>query len=219
MKAFFNKLRLYKDIIENVVTLVAVFAVIFVAFKFFDLSDVQSFVDRFGVWAPLIFVLTKAATIVFAPLSGSALYPVGGAVFGFWKGFWLITIGNLIGGATAFWISRIYGLKITERFIKSESSLMRKMLDQLGTLKGYIFARVCFIPMPEVVCYAAGLTKMSFVQFILVHFIIDLPMTAILVGAGTLFTGDISPLLIFLMLVVGTIATVVGGAWFYKQTK
>lgn len=214
-----KKLAPYKDIIENVAGLAVIFVIILVAFKFFDLSDVQSFVDRFGIWAPIVFILTKAATIVFAPLSGSALYPVAGVLFGFWYGFLYITIGNLIGGTVAFYIARHYGLKITERFIKSESSLMRKILNQLGTLKGFIFARVCFIPMPEIVCYAAGLTKMSFTQFILVHFFIDIPMTAILVGAGALFTGDLSPFLLILMLVLGTVFTVAGGAWFYKYTK
>ncbi len=216
---FLKKLKPYKDIIENVMGLVIVFVVIFVAFYFFKLSDVQSFVDRFGMWAPVVFLLTKASTIVFAPLSGSPLYPVAGALFGFWKGFWILIIGNMLGGTIAFYIARIYGVKITERFIKSETSFMKKILHQLGTLKGFVFARICFIPMPEIVCYAAGLTKMSFLQFFLVHLIIDIPVTAAFVGAGALFTFHLSPLIILALFVLGTIATVLGGAWFYKQTK
>jgi uncharacterized membrane protein YdjX (TVP38/TMEM64 family) len=219
MKRLLNKIKPYKDILENVASLAVVFIAIMVVFHIFDLSDVKSFVDRFGVWAPVVFVLTKAATIVFAPLSGSALYPVAGALFGFWKGFWIITIGDFIGGTVAFYIARHYGMKITERFIKSEGSMMKKILDQLGTLKGYIFARICFVPMPEVVCYAAGLTRMSYLQFITVHMAVDMPMTAILVGAGALFTFHLSPLIIFGLLVVGTVATIIGGAWFYRQTK
>ena len=210
---------MYKDLIENIAGLIVVFIAILAAFYFFDLSDVQSFVDRFGVWAPAVFVLTKAATIVFAPLSGSPLYPAAGALFGFWKGFWIITIGDFIGGSVAFYIARRYGMKITERFVKSESSLMKKILDQLGTLKGYIFARVCFIPMPEVVCYAAGLTKMSFSQFIIVHMAVDVLMTAVLVGAGAALRINMSPLLLFFLFVAGTAATVAGAMWFYKRTK
>ena len=214
-----KKLKPYKDILENVAGLVIVFIAILVAFYFFDLKDVQSFVDRFGFWAPVVFVFTKASTIVFAPLSGSPLYPVAGALFGFWQGFWILIIGDMLGGAIAFYIARIYGVKITERFIKSEASLMRKILHQLGTVKGFIFARICFIPMPEIVCYAAGLTKMPFWQFMLVHLIIDIPVTAAFVGAGALFTIELSPLIIAALFVLGTIATVAGGAWFYKQTK
>ena len=214
-----QKLHKYKDLIENLFGLALVFGAIFAVFSFFDLSDVQSFVDRFGVWAPVVFILTKAATIVFAPLSGSPLYPAAGALFGFWKGFWILTAGDFIGGSIAFYISRMYGVKITERFVKSESSLMRKILDQLGTLKGYIFARICFIPMPEVVCYAAGLTRMSYFQFIVVHMAVDIPMTAILVGAGAILRINFSPFIIFLLFALGTIATIAGGAWFYKRTK
>lgn len=216
---FKGKLSPYKDIIENVFSLLLVFVAILVLFYFFDLSDVQSFVDRFGVWAPVVFILTKAATIVFAPLSGSPLYPMAGALFGFWKGFFILMAGDILGGGIAFWISRKFGMKIAERFVKNESSLMRKILDQLGTLKGLIFARICFIPMPEIVCYAAGLTKVSFAWFILVHAVINIPVTALFVGAGTFFTLDPSPLLIFVLVVGGTVATIAGGTWFYKQTK
>ena len=216
---FKGKLAPYKDIIENVFSLFLVFVAILVLFYFFDLSDVQSFVDRFGVWAPVVFVLTKTSTIVFAPLSGSPLYPMAGALFGFWKGFFIMMAGDILGGAIAFFISRKYGLKITERFLKSESSLMKKILNHLGTMKGFIFARVCFIPMPEIVCYAAGLTKISFTRFIIVHAVINIPVTALLVGAGTFFTLKPSPLLILFLVVSGTIATITGGAWFYKKTK
>lgn len=212
-------MKKYKDIIENVVGLALIFVVILIVFHYFNLSDVQSFVDRFGVWAPIIFILTKAATIVFAPLSGSPLYPAAGALFGFWEGLVVILLGDMIGGAIAFMIARTYGLRITERFIKGESSLMKRILDQLGTLKGFIFARVCFIPMPEIVCYAAGLTRMSFLQFIVVHGIVDIPMAALLVGAGTLFATDLSPLVILGLVILGSIVTVIGGMWFYKRTN
>ena len=94
-----------------------VFVAILVLFYFFDLSDVQSFVDRFGVWAPVVFVLTKAATIIFAPLSGSPLYPMAGALFGCWKGFFILMVGDILGGGIAFWISRKYGLKITKNSV------------------------------------------------------------------------------------------------------
>lgn len=219
MRFLLKKLYPYKDVIENLAGLVLVFSVIFVAFHFFDLSEAQSYVERFGIFAPLVFILAKASTMVFAPLSGSPLYPVAGVLFGFWEGFLILTIGDIIGGTIAFWIARVYGLKITERFVKSESSLMRKILDRLGTLKGFIFARICFIPMPEVVCYAAGLTKMPFTQFIIVHVVVGLPMTAVLVGAGTLFTAGLPPAYLILMLALGTVSTIIGATWFYKQTK
>ncbi len=219
MRRLLVKMKPYKDIIENVLFLAIVFIVIFAVVRVFNLSDIQSLTARFGIYAPIAFILSKAATIVFAPLSGSPLYPVAGALFGFWKGLSILVIGDLIGGSIAFWISRTYGVKITERFVKSESSLMKKILDRLGTLKGFIFARICFIPMPEIVCYGAGLTKMSYLQFILVHAFIDIPMTALLVGAGTLFTVVLSPIVIFVMIGLGTIATLAGGAWFYRQVK
>lgn len=214
-----GSMKKYKDLIENVVSLVLVFAAIAILFYFFDLGDVQTFVSRFGIWAPVIFALTKASTIVFAPLSGSALYPAAGALFGFWKGFIVITIGDFLGGTIAFIIARKYGIAITKRFIKDESSLLSRMLEKMGTLKGFIFARMCFVPMPEVVCYAAGLTKMSYLRFILVHMAIDIPFTAALVGSGHILTMGFSPYALAGLVVLGTIATAVGGWWFYKWTK
>jgi len=219
MYPLFTKLKPYKDIIENVIGLIVVFGAIYILFRVFNLSEIQTFVDRFGIWAPIIFALTKAATIVFAPLSGSALYPAAGALFGFWEGFAVLMIGDAIGGTVAFYISRIYGVRITEHFIKGEGSLMKKMLAQLGTLKSFIFARICFVPMPEIVCYAAGLTKMPFSQFISVHMLVGAPVTAILVALGALFTFHFSPLVILGLLAVATVATILGGVWFYRQAK
>lgn len=208
-----------KEIALNIVSLVVVFVIILVLFQYFDLSDIQSFVNRFGIWAPVAFVAAKASTIVFAPLSGSALYPVAGAAFGFWKGFFVMLAGDMLGGIAAFYISKRYGVKIVEKFIKEDSVLMKKTLHHLGTLKGFIFARICFIPMPEIVCYAAGLTKMSYVEFIAVHLVVDIFTTAILVGAGTFFTVNFSPLLLLALLVLGTLGTVGGTMIFYKKVK
>lgn len=219
MSDLFRKIKPYRDIIENVLSLGFIFLAILILFYVFDLSDVQGFVDRFGVWAPIVFALTKASTLIFAPLSGSPLYPAAGALFGFWEGFGILMVGDVVGGTIAFYISRTYGIKITKRFIKNESSMLHKLLNTLSTLKGYIFARICFIPMPEVVCYAAGLTKMSYFQFITVHLLVNIPATAILVGSGVLLTQSLSPLFLIGMAITGTIAIVFGGIWFYKKTK
>jgi hypothetical protein len=52
-----------------------------------------------------------------------------------------------------------------------------------------------------------------------VHTVINIPVTALFVGAGMFFTLDPSPLLILILVISGTIATIVGGAWFYRKTK
>ena len=79
-----------KDIIQNIAALIAIFVFLFLLFQFFDIKELRLYIEAAGIWAPLMLILTKASTIVFAPLSGSFLYPLAGALFGFPNGFFYL---------------------------------------------------------------------------------------------------------------------------------
>src|SRR3989338_7758109 len=87
---------------------------------FIDIGSLKIWVERAGVWGPLIFILLKITTIVIAPLSGAPLYPVVGILFGFWHGALYVEIGDFLGYTIAFSISRLYGRKMVDKFISSK---------------------------------------------------------------------------------------------------
>ena len=147
------------------VTLIALIALTFLI----DIEALKVWVERSGPWAPLTFIVLKIATIVIAPLSGGALYPIAGLLFGFWPAVIYLAIGDLIGYSIAFWISRVFGQKIVARIIaENEGGIMAKIVGYISNAKGLFIAVVVFFPVPELVSYAAGLTKLRYRTFILI---------------------------------------------------
>ncbi len=208
-----------KDLVENIVGLVLVFAVIGVTFHFFDFAAVLAGVERAGIWAPLLLILAKVSTLVFAPLSGAPLYPLAGAVFGVWWGTLYIIIGDLIGSIISFYISRLFGRRVVERFARGNVPLIDKVLRVMETTKGFLVARICFIALPEAVTYAAGLTRIPFLKFIIISTAIGAVPTLILSGAGAwLSLGQNTPMAL-LLTAIGLLAAAGGAIFFFRMTK
>jgi uncharacterized membrane protein YdjX (TVP38/TMEM64 family) len=130
------------------------------------LENAQQWVQRSGHWAPVIFVLLCAASLVVAPLSGSSLFIAGGALFGKETGYTLSLMASMLGCSINFWISRKLGRSMVSRLI-GHSSLTE--LDRFtGQLKGNrgIFYLTLIMPLSQdIVSYAAGLTPISYSRF------------------------------------------------------
>lgn len=189
-------------------------------FWLFDIEEIRAFVERGGVWGPIVFILAKASTIVIAPISGSAIYPMAGAVFGFWKGFLYIFIGDSIGSAIAFWISRRFGIHVARRFLgSSDGGYLTHILEHLNSWKGLIQARIFFSALPEAVAYAAGLSRLPFMKFFVVQMSLAIPTIAVMVYFGSLLDVSDSPLVMGLVLGFGALLMFVGGGLFLIQVK
>jgi len=173
--------------LPNFLVLALVLASIFVVFRYLNAETINGFIERAGIWAPLTLIAAKASTIVIAPLGGAPLYPLAGALFGFWKGYLYLILGDTIGITIAFYLSRTYGRRIVDYFFP-DHKLVNRVLHALGTIKGLMIAQISFISFPEIVCYAAGLTRISFLPFILITTSVSVVPRGILVALGTLLT-------------------------------
>src|SRR3989344_7099265 len=112
-----------RDVWTNFIGLAGLIGVLAIAFYFLDIEEMRVQIERAGLWAPLLFIFAKATTIVVAPLGGSPLYPIAGALFGFWKGIFLLVIGDAIGGGVFFFFSRIFWGQLRARMIGKEGML------------------------------------------------------------------------------------------------
>lgn len=165
-----------------------VLAGIVVVFRYFDAQTISEQIERAGFWAPFALVAAKASTIVIAPLGGAPLYPLAGALFGFWYGYLYLILGDTIGITIAFFLSRTYGRRIVDYFF-ADRALVNRVLRALGTNKGLLIAQISFISFPELVCYAAGLTRIGFLPFILITTAVSIVPRGALVALGTLLTA------------------------------
>ena len=171
---------------RNVALLLLVALVVVGGSFFIDIQDLSAGVARAGIWGPVLLVVLKASTIVFAPLSGSPLYPLAGALFGPWWGLLYIMLGESLGGSIAFWLSRKYGGVVARRFLSQKNfAFLAAALSYMETVKGLLVARVVFSPLQEVVCYAAGLTRIAFALFFIIHTVVGVIPAALLVWFGS----------------------------------
>jgi len=140
------------------------------AVAYIGLEDLRGYVERAGMWGPLILILAKISTLVFAPLGGAPLYPIAGALFGPVYGFAYIFIGDIVGATLCFAISRRFGRRIVAYFVSDTGMvLVERILARMGTVRGLLEARFFFLAFPEALSYAFGLTAVSYRRFITTH--------------------------------------------------
>ena len=185
---------------------------------FVDIDSLKEWVLTAGAWAPLVFILLKMSTVVFAPLSGGPLYPIAGLLFGFWPGLLYMQVGDFLGYSISFMISRIWGRKIVLKLISGkEKGLLAKIIDHIGDTKGFVHACFSFFPMPELLSYGAGLSRMPYTKFILILQPLSMIASAIFVYMGSRFDFSNQSILISLGIPLMGIMVMATGGWLFMK--
>lgn len=182
-----------KYIKENIVSIIVLGILVFLSFGsfFIDLQSIKDVIESAGVLAPIIYILVKASTVIFAPLSGTPLYVFSVPIFGFWWGVLYSLIGDLIGALVTFYISKRFGRPVVSYFAgKKNMPYIEDALELMATPKGFLTMRLAAVSMPEIASYAAGLTKINFWFFIIVHMLVDVVPVLILTSLGLFFIQE-----------------------------
>jgi uncharacterized membrane protein YdjX (TVP38/TMEM64 family) len=152
---------------------------------FFNPRRLKALVASFGPYAWLIYIAMQILQVVIAPVPGEVTGFVGGLLFGVLPGTILATIGLTLGSIVAFVIARLLGAAFVHRIIKKEYI---DKFDYFITHKGLYLTWILFI-MPgfpkDSLCYLLGLTRMRYLDFILINLLGRLPGTLILVLQGS----------------------------------
>lgn len=183
-----------------------------------DMEELKGFIAGAGIWAPLLFIVLKASTVVVAPLSGSPLYPLVGLLFGFWPGIVYVVIGDFIGITTAFFISRVFGYPAVRRFIAGkERSTLARVVDHVGTTKGFIHMCLTCFALPELIAYGSGLSKLPYWKFIVIYLPISIAVSSVAVLFGSLLHLGDSPLLLAIGAPLAAMAVIGAGFWLFLR--
>ena len=126
-------------------------------------EKMKIFLEKGGVFAPIIFVLIQIVQVVIPLIPGGISQGVGVLIFGPLWGFVYNYIGIVIGSIIVFFIARKYGMSLIKRMFKKE--LIDKYIGWLNKGKKFekFFALAIFFPIApdDFLCYLAGVTKMS----------------------------------------------------------
>ena len=142
-----------------------------------SIAGVAAYVRGFGLWAPVISLLLMLLQAVIAPLPGSIVAAANGVIFGVWWGTLLSWVGGLLGATADFWLARLLGQRVVERWF-SRARLER--IEAIGESQGFwlvLLARLTPLVSFDLISYLAGLSAISFGRFMLATAIGMLPGT------------------------------------------
>lgn len=185
---------------------------------FVDMETLKAYVLNAGPLAPLVFIILKASTVIIAPLSGAPLYPIVGLLFGFWPGFLYVLIGDFLGYTGAFFLARRFGYPLVRKMISAnERGLLARIVDHVGTVKGFLHMCMTCFALPELISYGTGLSKLPYPIFIGILLPLSAIMSATLVLFGSVLDLTQSSLLMTIGLpLIGGLVIAAGGFLFIR---
>lgn len=135
--------------------------------KITSVDALRDYIDDFGAWMPVLYVLFSFLQVVVLPVPGSVSVAAGVALFGVFESIIYSFIGIVLGSVVAFAIGRVIGYKAV-CWIVGEDTL-KKWLEKLKGKDYLILSLMFLLPMfpDDVLCFVAGLSSMSWSFFII----------------------------------------------------
>jgi uncharacterized membrane protein YdjX (TVP38/TMEM64 family) len=150
---------------------------------------VIAFIRSYGPYAAAISFLLMMFQSVAAPLPAFLLTFANAAVFGWWKGAILSWTSAMAGAALCFMIARIAGRDAVVKITSEEAmKSMDEYFDRYGSNTILICRLLPFVSF-DFVSYAAGLTSMGMLPFLVATGIGQLPATLVYSYVGGMLTG------------------------------
>lgn len=132
-------------------------------------AALQTFLQQFGWFAPIIFIAFQAVQVVL-PICPGAIGCIGGIlIFGPIQGFIYNYIGICIGSIAAFLIARRYGINYVKNMgNKKTFNKYIRWLEKPSFER--LFATAIFMPVApdDFLCYIAGVSKMTLKKFVMI---------------------------------------------------
>lgn len=132
-------------------------------------DSLQVFIQQFGQYAVLIFILLQIIQVIIPILPGGISSVVGMLMFGTGWGLVYSYIGLVVGEALGFSLVRYYGVSFVQLILSPKKY---QKFDQLLTThtqnirRFLIWTLILPFAPDDLVCLVAGLTKMSFREYI-----------------------------------------------------
>lgn len=156
-----------------------------------DIESVKEYILSFGILAPVVSFLLMLLQSVAAPLPAFLITFANAAIFGWVYGAILSWTSAMAGAALCFYIARFLGrdtvFKLTSKFALDS---VDNFFDKFGK-HTILIARLLPFMSFDLVSYAAGLTSMGFVSFMVATGIGQLPATIVYSYVGGMLTGSI----------------------------
>lgn len=209
-----KKVKIIWFLLSIVPIIILVLGYIFPIQFFSNQESIRQFVNQFGIFAPLVFIILQALQVIITPISHYTVSIAGGFIFGLWPGFFYNFIGRVIGTATAFYLGRIFGRRIIKHVVKPETIKKYDYFFDKGKLLLFLAYFLPLFPDDEI-SYLAGFSAIRPRIFLTLMFIGHISGSLSLAYVGSGIKSMKEPMFIFL-----SVITLVGGVlfiWYYNK--
>lgn len=159
---------------------------VFDIFSFDNMNELKSYINSFGIMAPIVFIcMFVAATVLFVP--GLPITVLSGILFGAFWGTAYVIVGSTIGVSLAFIIGRYLGRDFVKRMTEKNEKMAK--LDTYIKEQGdtiLIISRLVPIFPFNLQNFAYGVTDIKFSTYIWYSMIFMIPGTFIYTSFGAL---------------------------------
>lgn len=163
------------------------------------IDGVIEYIRGFGVYAAVVSFLLMVLQSLISPIPAFLITLANAAVFGWVKGALLSWSSAMVGAIMCFYIAKILGRDVVEKFTSKRSlESVDTFFEKYGKY-AILVARLLPFMSFDLVSYAAGLTSMSFLSFVVATGIGQLPATIVYSYVGGTLTGGAQKLMIGLL--------------------
>lgn len=187
-------------------------------FSMMDLEAIKGYILSFGVWAPIVSFMLMVFQSVLAPLPAFLITFANASLFGWIYGALLSWTSAMAGATLCFFIGRIYGRDVVQKFInQSHLEKVDKFFEDYGDRAVLIGRLLPFISF-DGVSYAAGLTNMSFLSFFWATGIGQFPATLVYSYVGGVLPNQLK-IWMFSLLTIFSISILISIIRRYRSEK
>ena len=138
--------------------------------KFNSVDKLKNLILGLGIWGRITFVFLQFLQVTILPLPSPIIIIAGSLIYGPFQAGLLSLAGILLGSGFAFFLGKVFGVKIVRFMIGKEAQ--EKWSKTLGDCK-YSFVIMMLLPCfpDDILCLVAGLTDMSWTFFMVTQFI------------------------------------------------
>lgn len=175
-----------------------------------SVDDARGWIRDLGPWGPLLLVVVVAAAMLFSPIPNIPFFVAAGLAWGTPLGTLYSVVGQVIGATCAFWVSRKLGRKHLPRLVGARAA---QQIDRVSVHLGpqvVFWARMLPVISFDLASYAAGLTAMRYVPFVVAAGLGAIIPTAAVAYFGQALGGSLQGVIVSLGIVA--LATVVPAA-------
>ena len=182
-----------------------------------DQDSVVSFLQKYGLWGPIILSIILAVQVFLAVIPGHAFIVAGGFVYGWAVGFLITQISTVFASQVAFALTRTYGRPLVDRLAPPN------MIDHWNSLakkQGIFFFVIAFI-LPifpnDLMCFIAGLSAISHRKFFVANFFGRLPCAIFVTLIGS--HGFQIPIYVWIVLAILMFVVFLSWRYFSAQIE